>query len=180
MTKANQYDDSTDLRFQFFQRNRRKILMEGINTQVNGKTDDRKVVLSFMLPITGQKLTGLPQFLQPAFEAIEKEHSLIARAPLEKDFHLEGMTLEFFSQEDSKERICLLTNKTLYDFCVEREPEGDTLLSVLRFKLRTKETMGVYGFWCKHGVHAIWTDFTPCENAVKEEDDKQMTLAAAS
>lgn len=176
-----QYDDSKDFRFQFFQRNRRKITLEGIAAQMNGKQDDRKIVFKCCLPITGQKLTGLPAFLKPAFEAIEKEGSLVSEAPL-GDFKLEGMTVEYFPQEDSDKasRIGLVTNKTLYDFVVNRQKEGDCEITVLHFKYRTKESIGAYGFWCKHGGNAIWADFTPTEGALKEADDRQMSLVESN
>jgi len=173
------YDESEDLRFQFFQRSRRKLILEKITPQANGKGDDRKIVMSFMMPITGERLIGFPQFLKSAYEACEQEGSHVAKAPLETELQLDGVSLEFYSTEDSakSDRIGLLTNKCLYDFVCEREPDGDTTLTVLRFKLRTKETMGVYGFWVKWGQTKVWADFCPVENALKEGDDKQMTLA---
>lgn len=169
-----QYDNSKDLRFQFFQRNRRKIILEGIAAQMNGKQDDRKIVFKVCLPITGQPLTGLPEFLKTAFEAIEKEGSLVSEAPL-GDFKLEGMTLEYFPHEDSpkSDRCGLLTNKTFYDFIVQRDKDDGT---VLRFKYRTKETIGAYAFWVKNGGMPLYVDFTPTADALKEPDDRQMSL----
>jgi len=169
------YDKSEDLRFQFFQRNRRKVILEGIAAQMNGKQDDRKIVFKVCLLITGQPLTGLPAFLKTAFEAIEFEGSLVSEAPL-GDFKLEGMTVEYFPHLESpkSERCGLLTNKTFYDFIVQRDKDEGT---VLRFKYRTKETIGAYAFWVKNGGTPLYCDFTPTENAVQEGDDKQMTLA---
>lgn len=178
MSKSNgkiKYEDAKDFRFQFFPGQRRQITLEGVTAQCNKKGDDRKIVFHVMMPLTGQPLIGFPGFLQPAWEATEKEASAVTESRM-KDFTLEGMKIEFFSQFESKKNIVKLGNKTFYDFVVDREPDGDNYVTVLRFKYRVQETIGAYGFWVKHGFNKVWADFIPDENATKEGDDQQMTL----
>ncbi len=178
MGKTNgsiKYERNNDVRYQFFPAQRRLVMLEGVTAQCNKKGDDRKIVFHVVMPLTGHPLLGFPGFLQPAWEAAEKEASAVTESRM-KDFTLEGMKIEYFSQFESKKYMGMHDNKTLYDFVVDREAEGESYVTSLRFKYRVQETTGAYAFWVKHGFNEIWADFIPVNGALKEGDDSQMAL----
>jgi hypothetical protein len=170
------YEESQDNRFSFFQRGRRIIRLDHIVQQVGGskKKSQRITVFHATVPLIAP-LEGFPDFIQAAYEAVEREGSFVSKAPL-GDFKLQGITIEFYSTEKSKpkDRLECLTNLTLYDFVVEQEKD----ISVLRFKFKVQENRRGFNLWLKHGMNdGLWAAFTPAENALKQGDGVQMSLA---
>lgn len=165
--------NSKDIRFSFFPGQRRKVVLEKMIS--NEKDNNPNLTFSFRMPITGEPFVGFPSFLATAYEAVNKEGSLVPEAGLGK-FELNGMTVEFFRTEGHKKRMIGFTNKTLFDFNVERDKEGDTFITVLRFKMRVEETKARLLFW--HDLRGVnmYADFVPSADALKEGDDSQMTF----
>ncbi len=168
------YEHNKDIRFSFFPGKRRKVVLEKMTA--NEKDNNPNLIFGFRMPITGEPMTGLPDFMRPAYEAVNQEDSLVPAAGL-GDFELSGLTLEFFhNQPDGSKRMIMMTNKSLFKFSVEREKDGDSFITVLRFKVRVEETRARLLFWHdKRGV-PIWADFTPTADAVREADDNQMSF----
>ena len=169
------YDESQDTRFSFFQRGRRIIRLDHIVQQVGGskKKSQRITVFHVTLPLIAP-LEGFPDFIQAAYEAVEREGSFVSKCPL-GDFKLQGITTEFYSTEKSKpkERLECLTNLTFYDFVVEQEKE----ISMLRFKFKVQENRRGFNLWLKHGMtDGLWAAFTPTDSALKQGDGIQMSL----
>jgi len=127
------------------------------------------------MPLTGEPLLGIPEFIEPAYEAVNTEGSLVPKAGL-GNFELAGMTIEFFRNETNVKKMLMMVNKALFDFSIERDKEGDTFITVMRFKIRVEETKGRLLFW--HDVRGVtmWMEATPCADAVKEADDNQMSF----
>lgn len=162
-----------DIRFTFFPAKRRKVILEKMTA--NEKDNNPNLVFSFCMPLTGEPMLGLPEFIQPAYEAVNKEGSLVPDAGLGA-FELSGMTIEFFRTEEHKKRMLGLPNKSLMSFSVEREKDGDTFKTVLRFKVRIEESKARLLFWHDQRGVAMWADFTPAADSLKEEDDNQMSF----
>lgn len=169
------YEESEDIRFSFFQRGRRLMSLDHIAQQVGGskKKSQRITVFHATIPLIAP-LEGFPPFIQAAYEAVEKEKSFVSRCPI-SDFTLQGITIEFYSTQKSrdKERLELLTNLALYDFVVEQEAD----VSMLRFKFKVQESRRVFNLWLKHGMNdGLWAEFTPTDSALKQGDGVQMSL----
>jgi len=177
MSKSNGHaqweHDSKDIRHTFFPSQRRKLALEKMTA--NEKDNNPNLVFGFCMPLTGEPMIGLPDFIQPAYEAVNKEGSLVPDAGLGK-FELSGMTIEFFRTSEHKKRMIGFVNKALMDFSIEREKDGDTFKTVLRFKVRVEETKARLLFWHGQRGVAMYADFTPCADAVKEADDNQMSF----
>lgn len=162
-----------DIRFEFFPGKRRKIVLEKLTA--NEKDNNPNLIFGFAMPLTGQPLGGFPAFLSSGYEAVNKEGSLVVEAPL-GEFELPGMTIEFFRTEDNQKRMLQIVNRALFKFIVQREKDGDSFITVLRFKIRLEETKPRLLFW--HDIRGVdmWADFVPCADAVKEADDDQMSF----
>jgi hypothetical protein len=173
MTKLK-YEENDDRRFTFFPAKRRPIIIEGVVSQLNRKKDTKNSVFAFAMPLR-DPLLHFPAFLGPAYEAVAKEKSLVSAAPL-NGFCLEGMTVELYRVEESKKRMALMTNQTLYDFTVDRDED----CPVLRFKVRLPATKEQYALWVDHAGREIFAEFTPAQNALKPADDKQGSLGLGS
>lgn len=167
------YEESKDIRFSFFPRGRRKLVLEKMTA--NEKDNNPNLVFGFCLPLTGEPMVGLPDFIQPAYEAVDKEGSLVPDAGL-GGFELSGMTIEFYRTEDHKKRMIGFVNKSLMSFSVEREKDGDTYKTVLRFKIRVEESKSRLLFWHDQRGVNMYAEFTPCDDALKEADDNQMSF----
>jgi len=168
------YENNKDIRFQMFPGQRRKIVLEKL--VCNTKKNNPNSVFTLRMPLTGQPLIGFPSFISSAYNAVEPEGSYTTSATL-GDFELPGMTLEFFRNEDSKKRLLGMTGKTLFKFHVEREKDGDAYITVLRFSVRTEETVARLRWWHDMSGTDQWVDFVPTADALKESDDRQMSLA---
>lgn len=162
-----------DIRYTFFPAQRRKLVLEKM--VANEKDNNPNLVFSFCMPLTGEPMVGLPDFIQPAYEAVNREGSLVPEAGLGK-FELSGLTVEFFRTMEHKKKMLSCVNKTLMDFSIEREKDGDTFKTVLRFKMRVEETKPRLLFW--HDLRGVnmYAEFTPCADALKEESDDQMSF----
>jgi len=168
------YEHNKDVRFSFFPGKRRKVVLEKMTA--NEKDNNPNLIFGFRMPITGESMVGLPDFIRPAYEAVNQESSLVPDAGL-GDFELAGMTLEFFhNQPDGSKRMIMMTNKSLFKFSIEREKDGDSFITLMRFKVRVEETRARLLFWHdKRGV-TVWADFTPTADATREADDNQMSF----
>lgn len=163
-----------DIRFSFFPGQRRKIILEHMTA--NEKDNNPNLLFSFRMPITGEPLVGFPAFLGPAYEAVNKEESLVPEAPLNSNFELVGMTIECYRTMDGQKRVILFSNKSLLKFVVQKEKDGDSYVTVVRFKIRVEETKARLLFW--HALRGVnmYADFTPAADTVKEADDNQMSF----
>jgi hypothetical protein len=181
MAKANgsiKYEhNDRDIRYEFFPAQRRKVILEKLTA--NEKDNNPNLIYQFRMPITGEAFLGFPAFLGTAYEAVNKEGSLVSEAPL-GDFELPGLTIEFFRTAEHKKRMLGLVNKSLFKFIVQKEKDGDSFITVLRFKIRVEETKARLLFW--HDLRGIpmYAKFTPCADAVKEADDSQMSFEEAA
>jgi hypothetical protein len=176
---AKKFEESTDARFSFFPRGRRIIRLDKIVQQVGGsnKKAQRITVFHATVPLIAP-FEGFPDFIQAGVEAVEKEGSFVSKAPL-GDYKLQGITIEFYSTEKSrdKERLELLTNLTLYDFLIEEEKD----VPVMRMKFKVQESLRILKLWLKHGLNdGLWAAFTPTDGAVKQGDGIQMSLSGDS
>jgi hypothetical protein len=106
----------------FFQGHRRKLQLTDFSPKLN-KENEKRIRMDFAMPLTGQPLVGLPDFVNAAMDAVGKLDSGIVTADCSPE--LEGFTIEAFPTPEAKRRELLITGATLRGFQVAR-PDGDT------------------------------------------------------
>jgi hypothetical protein len=106
----------------FFQGYRRKLQLTDFSPKLN-KENEKRIRLDFAMPLTGQPLVGLPDFVSAAMDAVGKLDSGIVTADCSPE--LEGFTIDAFPTPEAKRRELLITGATLRGFQVAR-PDGDT------------------------------------------------------
>jgi hypothetical protein len=102
---------------EFFKQQRRKLQLIDFAPKMNAESEKR-IRIDFAMPLTGQPLVGLPDFVSDAMGAVGKVDSGILNAELSAE--LEGITIELFPHDKAKRREVLLTSCTLRKFSVAR------------------------------------------------------------
>lgn len=167
--------DKSDPRLQFFPGKRRQVVLENWSPKKNTE-DERRVLFKFKMPITGQPLGGLPEFLNEGFHAVEKERS---GGVFTSDIELEGMALEYFDTAESPERITRASGVGLQGLTLSREKEGESYVTVLRFHYTVPWFKGLWKFVDGYWGKTLWCDFVASADYVPDQEGdrtKQMKL----
>jgi hypothetical protein len=167
------YENNKDPRFQMFPAQRRKITLEKMTANV--KDNNANLVFALSMPLTGESLIGFPHFIKSSYEDVEGEGSFTSDASL-GDFELPGISLDFFRTAEIKKRLIGMVGKTLFRFHVTRFKDGETFVTVLRFRVRMEETVERLEWWHNTRGTPQFIEFCPTADAVKEADDRQMAF----
>ncbi len=164
-----------DPRNSFFPGKRRQVTLEGWSPKRNTE-GERRILFKFTMPITGQPLTGFPDFLNEGFHAVEKERS---GGVFTSDAELEAMAVEYFDTEDSPGTVQRATGVSLQGLTLQREKEGESYVTVLRYHYTVPWFKGLWKFVDTYWGKTLYTNFTPSADYVPDQDGdrtKQMKL----
>ncbi|HEV7674364.1 MAG TPA: hypothetical protein VGQ12_07530 [Candidatus Angelobacter sp.] len=174
MTRANGKAPA-DPRNSFFPGKKRQVTLENWSPKRNTE-GERRILFKFKMPITGQPLTGFPDFLNEGFHAVEKERS---GGVFTSDSELEAMAIEYFDTADSPEKITRAVGVTLQGLTLQREKEGESYVTVLRYHYTVPWFKGLWRFVDTYWGKELFCDFTPSADYVPDQDGdrtKQMKL----
>lgn len=104
----------------------------------HNQENEKRILLNFTMPLTGQKIIGFPDFINDSFMAIEK-----TSAPIEEiilDTEIEGITLEIFDTDEAKRRTQMIPAVTLRKFALERKGD-ETFLTFNTTIQRSKDIL---------------------------------------
>lgn len=162
-------------REQFFPAYRRRLKLEGWKPKLNTQSEKR-VMFHFCMPITGEPFEGFPAFLSRGFEAVEKTDS---SGVFKSDIILEGMALEYFDTDKSKERIQRAIGVTLQGLELSRERDGESYITVLRFEYTVPWFKGLWKFLDTYWGMDLFCEFEASSDwSPEHEPTEQMKLAA--
>lgn len=163
-------------KFIFFPGQRRRINLDDFQPKLNSEKEKR-LLLQFIMPITGQPLVGLPGFLGAAVEALEKDGSAIDEANITTE--LEGVTMDIWATDKSEKRDQLITAATLRKFqMVRKRVKEETIVSLLfNCTIQASEKLLLWAFR-NHGAD-MWIQFTETQPTIPEvKEDGQMNLGS--
>lgn len=151
---------------EFFPRQRRRTTLKDWSPKRNQETEKR-VLINFTIPLSGESLVGIPDFVNDAFVAIEKQSNPIEGITL--DTEIEGVTLEFFDTPEAKRRCYMLTAATLRKFTLSRREE----ITVLSFNTTVPRPIEIYDWLHKYeGCDCfISFDATQAKLVFKSDED---------
>ena len=165
-----------DPRFQFFPAKKRLVIMESWSPKRNTE-NEKRILIKFKMPITGQDLRGFPEFLNEGLHAVDKESS---GGLYLSDVELEQMAVEYFDTDKSSDKVQRASGVTLQGFELSREKEGESYVTVLRYHYNVPWWRGIWKFLDTYWGMKVWCDFVPSPDYVPEQDEqggKQMHLA---
>lgn len=164
-----------DPRNSFFPGKRRQVVLENWSPKRNTE-GEKRVLFKFKMPITGQPITGFPDFLNEGFHAVEKERS---GGVFTSDAELEAIALEYFDTEDSPEPVTRVVGVTLQGLTLQREKEGESYVTVLRYHYNVPWWKGLWKFVDTYWGKTLYSNFTASADFVPDQDGdrtKQMKL----
>jgi len=153
-----------DIRLQFFPKQKRRLALERWAPKRNNE-NEKRVLVEFVMPLTGQPQRGFPEFLQGSFHLFEKENE--PARTLDLSTEMEGMTMQFFDTDRSGERTHIFVAATLRAFELVRIPDGDKFLTALKFNTTVPRNMAVLKFLHSYEGMVMWADFDPQEIQMK-------------
>lgn len=172
---AAQTQINPDPRWQFFPAKKRQVILESWTPKKNTE-DEKRVLLKFKMPITGQDFQGFPEFLSEGFNAVEKERS---GGTFESDTNLEQMALDYYDTDKSVDKVQRASGVTLQGFTLSREKDGESYVTVLRYHYNVPWWRGIWKFLDVYWGMTLWCDFVPSPDYVPQQDEKntgQMNL----
>jgi hypothetical protein len=185
--------------FEFFPGSRRKIELLDWRPLLNEQSEKR-LRLDFLMFLTGQPPIGIPKFVAPSYEVMDKEGSAAKDTDLLVE--LEGVTVQAYSTESTEHPIVIetlglnlqdqekqlgagrvmVTGATLRNFKLVRETRDKLALVCLKFSVTLKAEAGlVLWAYTYHGA-TFWAQFTETQPTIAkkkaaEEGTVQMKLA---
>lgn len=167
--------DTSDPRWQWFPGKRREVVLEGWSPKKNTE-DEKRVLFKFKMPITGQPLTGFPDFLSEGLHAVEKENS---GGIFTSTTELEAMAIEYFDTDKSPDKVQRAVGVLMQGITLQRERDGESYITVLRYHYTVPWFKGLWKFVDTYWGKTLWTDFVPSSDYVPDQDgdrSKQMKL----
>ena len=107
---------------QLFEGHRRKASLVAW-THLRTKAGESRIKMELRLPLLNESTIGLNDVMAEAFNLMAKDESKINRTSL--NVEMEGMTLEFYSVEMTKERSALSTGVKFQKFALVSAGEGE-------------------------------------------------------
>jgi hypothetical protein len=156
---------------EFFPRQRRRATLKDWSPKRNNE-HEKRVLINFTIPLTGESLVGIPDFVNDAFVAIEKQGNPIEGITLETE--IEGVTLEFFDTPEAKRRCYMLTAATLRKFTLHRKDEQ----TVLSFNTTIPRPIEIYEWLDKYEGCDVFISFDATQASLvfkSDEDDPNQT-----
>lgn len=175
MAKQNSKANS-DPRWAFFPGKKRMVILESWTPKRNTE-NEKRILFRFKMPITGQSITGFPEFLNEGFHAVEKEGS--GGGSFTSNTELEQMAVEYFDTDKSTDRVQRAAGVTLQGFELSREKDGESYVTVLRFHYNVPWFKGLWKFIDTYWGMKLWADFVPSPDFEPEQEEggkKQMRL----
>jgi hypothetical protein len=108
---------------EFFPRQRRRTTLKDWSPKHNNE-DEKRIRLNFLIVLSGN-ITGIPDFVNDGFVAIEKEGARIGKVCFETE--LEGVTLDIYETPEANKKTLLLPAATLRQFTLLRKDEKTVL-----------------------------------------------------
>lgn len=178
---------------QFFPGVRRKIELADWVPLLN-EQDERRIRFDLVMPLTGQSYAGMPSFVGPAYEQMEKEGSAIKDSDLLTA--IEDVTLEFYATDQSgplevewgvglneaeaeqreRKRKLLLTHCTLRNFKLIRVKRGEDQEVALKFSITTRSTRGLAAWAHDYNGKTMWGVFSIDPSPGQTTIDTQASL----
>lgn len=169
--------ESTELKPQpaFFPGSKRKLVLEDWAPKMNNESEKR-IRLDFAMQLTGENVVGMPSCIGQPFESMSKEDSADSKTILSTE--LEGITIEFWATETSKQRALLLTACTLRSFYLTRDEDSTVSL---RFNTTVPRDQVVVLWAHDNQGSTMWAGFTATQPSLKAPaPEKQMKLGEKS
>lgn len=187
----------TPQQISFFPGNRRKVELEDWQPLLNAQ-DEKRVRLDILMPLTGEPVIGMPEWLSPAYQTMTRKGSVEKDIPITTE--IEACTFEGFSTEGSKRNIeidkggldltkeemghrnVLIPGATLRNFKLVRVTRNEQGIVALKFSITFKADSGLVLWAHKYHGGTFWASFVVTQPTLDlgTQDDKQMKLGESS
>lgn len=157
----------------FFAGTKRELTIDKWSPKHNGESEKR-VLIDFELPLTGQQVIGHPQFIADSFASMEKEESVEQNIKLA--MLLEGMSIEFYDTPGSKDECQVLHSTTLQSFEMARVADGESHITVLRFSATVVRTVAILKFLHTYERKTLFAMFEATQGYIPAKETDQMNL----
>lgn len=174
MAKAATVIRDSNPRNNFFPGMKRRITIDKWSPKHNGESEKR-VLIEFELALTGEVITGHPEFIKDSFSTMEKQNS--AEKKIELNMQIEGMSIEFYDTPDSRNECQTLHSATLQSFEMARVADGESHITVLRFNATLQRTVPILKFLHTYERKDLWAEFEATQGFISEKDSDQMKLS---
>jgi hypothetical protein len=171
---AKPVPDETPKAQNFFAGQKRKLKLDKWSPKHNNE-GEKRALIQFGMPLTGQPAIGHPEFIKATFATMEKEKS--AEQLVKLLGSVENCTIEFYDLEENPDPTFTVNGATLDGFEMEKIPEGETVITVLRFDSTVPRNLKLLEFLHKYERKDLWAMFTPTQEAIEGGSGKQMRLA---
>lgn len=121
---------------EFFPRQRRRTTLKDWSPKHNNE-DEKRIRLNFLIVLSGN-ISGIPDFVNDGFVAIEKETAHIDKILFSAE--LEGVTLDIYDTPEAVKKALLLPAATLRQFALTRK-DDKTILSFNTTVPRSKDLL---------------------------------------
>lgn len=157
----------------FFAGQKRKLKLDKWSPKYNNEKEKR-VLIDFAMPLTGQPAAGQPEFIKNSFVSMEKEES--REKLVELMGTVDNCTIEFYDQPGAKEECMVINGATLDSFAMKRVAEGESHVTLLTFSTTVIRTMKLLKFLHEYERKDVWSQFEPTQADIHESGN-QMRLA---
>jgi hypothetical protein len=157
----------------FFPGMKRKLRIDRWNPKHNGEAEKR-VLIEFELPLSGQQIIGHPEFIKDTFATMEKEGSVEKRSELA--MLIQGMSIEFFDLPENLEKIHTLHEATFQSFELFRKADGESHITVLRFSATVLRTIPLLILLHERERTDLWAMFEATQGFIEPKPTDQMKL----
>jgi hypothetical protein len=169
--------DETPKAQNFFAGQKRKLKLDKWLPKHNNE-GEKRALIQFGMPLTGQPAVGHPEFIKATFATMEQEKS--AEQLVKLFGSVENCTIEFYDLEENPDAIFTVNGATLDGFEMEKVPEGEISITVLRFDSTVPRNLKLLEFLHKYERKELWAMFTPTQEAIEGgSGSKQMRLQTA-
>jgi hypothetical protein len=171
---------------QFFPGQRRKVELNDWDPLYDRQQGDKRIKLDLIMPITGQPLLALPDFVTPGYERMDVENSAIDEIDLRTE--IEGITVEIYHTHESgpmevewgkgldeaeaeaadRKRKLMLTACTLKGFKLVRVNREKQSLVALTFSINTKRDTLLVVWAHKYQGATFWAEFSATKQELPE------------
>jgi hypothetical protein len=173
MARKSGVPKDTSPRNNFFAGMKREMTIDKWVPKHNGESEKR-VLINFELPLTGQQITGHPVFITDSFASMEKEGSVERNIGLA--MQLEGMSIEFYDTPNTKDECQVIHSATLDSFEMARKADGDSHITVLRFGATVARTVALLKWLHTYERKKVFAMFEATQGYIPAKETDQMQL----
>lgn len=157
----------------FFAGMKRKLTIDGWSPKLNSE-QEKRVLVEFELPLSGEQVTGHPQFIADSFASMEKEDS--AEKKIELNMLIEGMSISFYDTPGSRDECQEWHSATFQSFEMARTVDGESHITVLRFKATLVRTVAILKWLHTYERKTVWAMFEATQGFIPAKETDQMQL----